>query len=760
MYTELYLIKGMNCAACSRQVERKLSKVEGVDSAIVNLATEKLHIVYDQNLVNQALIIENIEKIGFTATLWNNDVAHEDELNKNKEKEHRQKIQLILAIIFSFPLFYIAMAPMDFVVKYLPLPFPEFINPNIFPMRYAFAQLFLVIPVMIIGKNFYTGGFRAIYHKGPNMDSLIAVGTSAAFIYSAYSLTQIVQDDMHFVHQLYFESVAIIITLILLGKYFEALARKRTGDAIRSLMDLSPKMALKVEASTDYKEEKLIPLDFVKIDDALRVKPGERIPADGIVLIGESYVDESMLTGESKPLMKTAGSAVIGGTLNKNGSFVMQAKKLGKDSTLAQIIRLVEDAQAERPAIARLADTVSGVFVQIVFVIATITALAWFFNGANPSFILQVFTAVLLIACPCALGLATPTALMVGIGKGAELGVLIKGAGALEVASTANTVVFDKTGTITEGNFKVHECIIYNNAYQLAQIKEIAAALESKSEHPLAQAIMHDYQESANKTLPDLVENLTDFEAKAGLGISATINDKKYRIGNRKYIEENIPFTDEMIEDASEKSLQGKSLIFLADENSCIALFTVADTIKHDTQSTIQALLNMGIEPIMLTGDNNLVATSVAKQVGITKVIADVLPEDKSKAIKELQEQGKKVIMVGDGVNDAPALALADVGIAVHSGTDVAIDSADMVLMKSDMKLVLTALALSKATLNNIKQNLFWAFCYNALCIPAAAGVLYLFGGPLFNPAFAAFAMTFSSISVVLNALRLKRFKV
>ncbi len=752
MFTQLYAITGMNCAACARQIERKLSKVEGVSQALVNLATEKLHVEYDQNLVNEELIVTTIDKIGFSAKIWNADEAHE---NINDDKEEKQRIKMMLAMLFSLPLFYIAMAPMDFVVKYLPLPFPEFINPNIFPLRYAFLQLFLVLPVMYIGKHFYTGGFKAIYHKAPNMDSLIAVGTSAAFIYSCYSLTKIVEGNMHFVHQLYFESVAIIIALILLGKYFEALARKRTGDAIRSLMDLAPKMALKVE---EDKSEKLIPVDFVKVGDNLIVKPGERIPLDGFVVSGESYVDESMITGESKPISKVKASSVIGGTLNKQGSFVMQTTKIGKDSTLSQIIRLVEDAQAQRPQIARLADTVSGIFVQVVFAIALLVALLWFVNGAEASFILQVFTAVLLIACPCALGLATPTALMVGIGKGAELGVLIKGAGALEVASSADTIVFDKTGTITEGNFKVQEAFLYSSDYTALEALEVAAALESKSEHPLALALLDAYDDSKTKTNP-LIEKMADFEAIAGLGVKAKIDSKEYRLGNRKFIEEIMPLAKELDKDVQDESIQGNSLLILADKNSCIALFTVADTLKKEAKDTISALKTLGLTPIMLTGDNQLVAKHIAGQVGIDTVIADVLPEHKSEAIANLQKDGKKVIMVGDGINDAPALALADVGIAVHSGTDVAMESADMVLMKHDIKLVLTALGLSRATLNNIKQNLFWAFCYNALCIPAAAGILYLFGGPLFNPAFAAFAMTFSSVSVVLNALRLKRFK-
>ncbi len=757
MYTELYAITGMNCAACARQIERKLSKLEGIDSALVNLATEKLRVEYNQEKVNESIIIEAVTKIGFSAKKWNPDEENvEQNEQKKAEKESAQKIKVYLSIFFALPLFYIAMAPMDFVLKYIAFPFPDFIDPALYPLRYAFAQVILVLPVMWIGKNFYTGGFKAIYHKAPNMDSLIAVGTSAAFIYSFYSLIMLIQGDMHFLHQLYFESVSVIITLILVGKYFEALARKRTGDAIRSLMDLSPKMALKVDNDNI---EKIIPLEFVKIDDYLRVKPGERIPADGIVVSGESHVDESMLTGESKPIFKDTGKHLIGGTLNTNGSFIMQAKKLGKDSTLSQIIRLVEEAQAKRPEIAKLADTVSGIFVQAVFALALLTGLAWFFMGANASFILQVFTAVLLIACPCALGLATPTALMVGIGKGAELGVLIKGATALEVASTADTIVFDKTGTITEGNFKVQECYTSTDDYSKETVLEIAAALESKSEHPIAHAILSAYEESKVNSESELASKIEDFKAVSGLGIEAKIDNTLYSIGNKRFIEEKSSINKNLLQFAEKESEQGRSLVFLAKDEVCIALISVADTLQANAKSTVDALESMNISVIMLTGDNAKVANSIAKQAGINKVISDVLPHEKAEAIRKLQEEGKKVIMVGDGVNDAPALALANVGIAIGGGTDVAIESADMVLMQHDIKLVLTALSLSKATLSNIKQNLFWAFCYNILCIPAAAGILYLFGGPLLNPAFAAFAMTFSSFSVVLNALRLKRFK-
>lgn len=757
MYTEIYAITGMSCAACARRIEIRLAKLEGVEAATVNLATDKLHISYDPKKLTKERIKEIIEKLGFSAKKWQMEEKVSIDAEEANKKEEARKRTLILAIILTLPLFYIAMAPMGFITKYVKLPFPAFLDPDVNPLIYTCVQLCLTLPIMYIGRKFYTGGFKAIYHRSPNMDSLIAVGTSAAFLYSLYALTQVFAGNLEYIHQLYFESVGMIITLILLGKNFEALARKRTGDAIRALMNLSPKMALKVDADG---KEYLIPLEEVQEDDSLLVKPGERVPADGILLSGESYIDESMLTGESKPLHKLKDALVIGGTLNKNGSFIMQAKKLGKDSTLAQIITFIEEAQAERPAIAKLADVVSGIFVQVVFLIAITASAIWFFFGAETSFVLQIFTAILLIACPCALGLATPTALMVGIGRGAELGILIKGATALEVADKADTIVFDKTGTLTEGRFKVQNFFTTQEKYSQAQVLEITAALEKHSEHPLAEAILTSYAEDFHAQENPLDKKVQDFKASSGLGIEGTIDGVSYYVGNQRYIEQYHTVSTELLQSAHIESSQGRSLIFIADKSQLLGLFSVADTLQASAKEAIKKLHDLKIHTVLLTGDTKEVALSIAKDVNIDTVIADALPEDKLKTIKELHEQGKRVVMVGDGINDAPALALADVGIAVHNGTDVAIDSADMVLMRHDLNLVTKALSLSKATIRNIKQNLFWAFCYNILCIPAAAGVLYLFGGPLLNPAFAAFAMTFSSVSVVLNALRLKSVRI
>ncbi len=752
MFSEIYTITGMNCAACARQVEIRLNKLEGVEKATVNLATEKLHIEYDVKKVDRDLIANTITKIGFSSKLWD----PETELIKiDISKEEILKKRLKFAALFAIPLFYIAMAPMDFVTNILPLPFPEFLHPNNAPIQYALLQLALTLPIMRVGKPFYVGGFKAIYHRAPNMDSLIAVGTSAAFIYSLYALFMLFTGDMHFLHQLYFESVGIIITLILLGKYLESVARKRTSDAIRALMNLNPAMALKV---FEDGHEELIPIEKVEKLDILKVKPGERIPADGVVVVGSSYVDESMLTGESKPILKEIDAKVIGASLNKNGSFNMRVEKVGKEATLAQIVKLVEDAQSQRPKVAHLADVVSGIFVQVVFALAVIASIAWALAGASSSFVLTIFTAILVIACPCALGLATPTALMVGLGKGAELGILIRNASALENGASVDTVVLDKTGTITEGHFKVQEIYFAQNSQENALA--IAAALESKSEHPLAEAILLSYIEKNNAEENPYTAKLENFLAHSGAGVEGKIENVQYFLGTEKFIRNNCQnIDDNLIEKTNTEAKKGYSIMFLANNEHCIASFLLADNLQESSLQAIKKLQDMGLEVIMLTGDNALVAETIAQKVGIKDYYAELLPNNKVEAIKDLQNKGKKVAMVGDGINDAPALAIANIGMAVHSGTDVAIESADMVFMRKDLSSIATGIKLSRATLNTIKQNLFWAFCYNTLCLPSAAGLLYIFGGPLLNPAFAALAMAFSSVSVVLNALRLKGFR-
>ncbi len=746
MRTEIYAITGMNCAACARLIEIRLGKVAGVESATVNLATEKLHISYDPAQVTPQRIEETVAKAGFSAAPWVPEQAGHTE-EETVQEDSKARLKVILAAVFAIPLFYIAMAPMGFVQDVIALPFPAFLSPKDFPLRYALTELLLTLPVMAVGYKFYVSGFKAIYHRGPNMDSLIAVGTGAAFLYSLYSTYWVWQGQAHFAHELYYESVGIIITLILLGKYLESRARRHTSDAIRALMDLTPKMALRVENGMDVP----VPLDQVRKGDVLRVRPGDRVPVDGNVISGESYVDESMLTGESKPLSKAPGDPVTGGTLNKNGSFTMEAVRLGAESTLAQIIRLVEEAQGERPPVARLADKVSGIFVQAVFVIAILASAIWFFAGASPGFILSIFTAVLVIACPCALGLATPTALMVGMGRGAELGILIKGGTALEEAASINTVVFDKTGTITEGRPRVVSITPATESTDTTEILRIAAALESQSEHPLSEAVRLSYIEHTDNAP---VPPVQDFKAIPGHGVQGIVDGTLYYLGNARLVTPHAPIPDSL----SSPEQSANSLMYLATEGKTLGLLAIADTLRQSAPEAIATLHAMGIRTVMLTGDNALVARHIADQAAIDQVISDVLPDGKVDAIKQLQAQNRKVLMVGDGINDAPALAQANVGIAVHSGTDVAMASADMVLMRHDLAAVPTALGLSRATLRNIKQNLFWAFCYNTLGIPAAAGLLYAFGGPLLNPAIAALAMALSSVSVVTNALRLRSF--
>ena len=584
------------------------------------------------------------------------------------------------------------------------------------------------------------------------MDSLVAIGTLAAFLYSLYTTLQIANGQiqgMHH-HQLYYESAGIIIALILLGKYLESKSKGKTSEAIKKLMGLQPKTAIVL---VDGKEVET-PIEEVEIGDILLVKPGTKIPVDGVVIEGYTSVDESMLTGESIPVEKNVGSKVTGASINKNGVIKFKAEKIGGDTALAQIIKLVEDAQGTKAPIAKLADTVSGYFVPIVIAIAVVASLLWFLiGGKDIVFVLTIFISVLVIACPCALGLATPTAILVGTGKGAENGILIKGGEALESAHKVNTVIFDKTGTITEGKPKVTDIVLNNNVKEEYLIK-IASSAEKGSEHPLGEAIVK-YGEEKNIKF----EKVDNFKAIPGAGIQVTINDESILLGNRKLMNDNNIKLGDLEEKSNILASQGKTPMYIAVDGNLSGIIAVADVVKESSKKAIEILHDMGIKVAMVTGDNAKTANAIANQVGIDMVLAEVLPEDKSKEVEKLQNQGKFVAMVGDGINDAPALAKADIGIAIGSGTDVAIESADIVLMKSDLIDVPTAIKLSHETIKNIKQNLFWAFGYNTIGIPVAAGILYVFGGPLLNPMIAAAAMSLSSVSVVSNALRLKNFK-
>ncbi len=744
-------IDGMTCAACAKAVERVVKKLDGVENISVNIATDKANIDYNPSKVKLSQIKAAIEKAGYKPIEEVRDKVDVDEDKLRKEKEMKSLfVKFIVAIVFAVPLFYIAMGPM--IIKPIgPWPLPEIINPMTNTLNYALIQLILVIPVMIAGYKFYINGFKALFSLSPNMDSLVAIGTLAAFLYSLYTTIQIANGQiqgMHH-HQLYYESAGIIIALILLGKYLESKSKGKTSEAIKKLMGLQPKTAIVL---VDGKEVET-PIEEVGIGDIILVKPGTKIPVDGVVIEGYTSVDESMLTGESIPVEKNVGGKVTGASINKNGVIKFKAEKIGGDTALAQIIKLVEDAQGTKAPIAKLADTVSGYFVPIVIAIAVVASLLWFLvGGKDIVFVLTIFISVLVIACPCALGLATPTAIMVGTGKGAENGILIKGGEALESAHKVNTVIFDKTGTITEGKPKVTD-IVLNNVEEEYLIK-IASSAEKGSEHPLGEAIVR-YGEEENIKL----EKVDDFKAIPGAGIQVIINKENILLGNKKLMNDNNILLEDLEEKSNELASQGKTPMYIAVDGKLAGIIAVADVVKESSKKAIEILHDMGIKVAMVTGDNVKTANAIASQVGIDMVLAEVLPEDKSKEVEKLQNQGNFVAMVGDGINDAPALAKANIGIAIGSGTDVAIESADIVLMKSDLMDVPTAIKLSHETIKNIKQNLFWAFGYNTIGIPVAAGLLYIFGGPLLNPMIAAAAMSLSSVSVVSNALRLKNFK-
>ena len=742
-------IGGMTCASCVKAVERAVKKLDGVESVQVNLATEKATISYEVGKVKMYEIKNAIEKAGFKVLeIEKKQSVDEDKLRKEKEMK-TLLTKFIVSAIFAIPLFYIAMGHM--IPKPIgPLPLPKIINPDINPLNFALTQLFLTIPIVIAGNKFFSKGVKSMIAKAPTMDSLITIGSSAALIYSLYSLYLITQGDTMAVHHMYFESAGVIITLVLLGKYFESRAKGKTGEAIKKLMGLSPKTAIIVK---DDKEIE-IPIEEVEVGDIIIVKPGSKIPVDGTVIEGHTSVDESMLTGESIPVEKNIGSSVVGASINKNGTIKFKAEKVGSDTAISQIIKLVEDAQGSKAPIAKLADIIAGYFVPVVVVIAIVAGLAWFISGKDVVFSLTVFIAVLVIACPCALGLATPTAIMVGTGKGAENGILIKGGEALETTHKINTIVFDKTGTITEGKPVVTDIITANNITE-DELLKIAASAEKSSEHPLGEAIVRKCEE---KNLE--FYKVDKFMAIPGHGIEVIIENKDVLLGNIKLMKDKSIDIENLDIESDKLACEGKTPMYIAVNNKIAGIIAVADILKENSAKAIKKLHEMGIEVAMITGDNKKTAQAIASQVGIDRVLAEVLPQDKSSEVKKLQEEGKFVAMVGDGINDAPALAQADIGIAIGSGTDVAMESADIVLMRSDLLDVPIAIRLSKSTMTNIKENLFWAFGYNVIGIPIAAGVLYLFGGPLLNPVIAALAMAFSSTSVLLNALRLKRFKV
>lgn len=741
-----YKLSGMTCASCAMTVEMAVKDLETVEDVSVNLATERLSLVPKEGFDSQQ-VLDAVAEAGYQAEEKGKDRPSDvnEEAAMKAQELRRKKQELLILLVTALPLLYISMGSM------VGLPLPSFLDHMAYPLVFVLSQLLLTLPAVWIGRGFYQRGFRNLIKRHPNMDSLIAVGTSAAFFYSLYSVGQVFLGYHAFVHQLYFESVAVIIALVLLGKYLESSAKGRTSQAIQSLLELVPSQATVIR----YGEAVTIDTEDIRVGDIIRIKPGERMPVDGLVTEGQTFVDESMMTGESVPIEKKVGDTITSATINQNGSIDYQATRVGSDTTLAQIVRLVEEAQGSKAPIAALADKISLYFVPIVLSLATLSALDWYFlAGESLSFSLSIFIAVLVIACPCALGLATPTAIMVGTGKGAENGILIKSGQALEAAYQLDTIVLDKTGTITVGKPSLTDLLSLGDLNRSDLLRLIASA-EQHSEHPLAQAILAAAEEEGLDLLP-----VSHFEAIVGRGLVAQVEGKRLLVGNESLMKEKNIDSSDFQEQLLELSQEGKTAMFVAVDGQLAGILAVADEMKSSSLSAVQELQSMGLEVIMLTGDREETATAIAQKAGIQKVIAGVLPDGKAAAIKNLQEAGKKLAMVGDGINDAPALVQADVGIAIGSGADVAIESADVVLMHSDLQDVVKAIKLSQATIRNIKENLFWAFAYNTLGIPIAMGLLHIFGGPLLNPMLAGLAMSLSSVSVVANALRLGRFKM
>ena len=744
MKKETYNVTGMSCAACSASIEKTLNKIDGI-KASVNLATEKVNVEFDENKYDFEKIKEVVESIGYNINqdkIINKEELYEEAISKLQNK-------LLISAIFAVPLLYVAMGHM------MNLWLPTIINPHHGnDLNFAFTQIILTVPILWAGRNFFVKGYKNLIHKVPSMDSLIAIGVTAAVAYGLFATYKIFQGYKEFTMDLYFESAGVIITLILLGKLLEAKTKGQTSSAIKKLIGLQPKTATIIDINGN---ERNIAIDMLKIGDKIIVKPGEKIPVDGTVTQGFTSIDEAMLTGESIPVEKTIGSKVFGGSINKNGAIEFKATQVGENTILSQIIKIVEEAQGSKAPISRMADIISGYFVPIVIVIAAATGIAWYISGSGLITSLTFFISVLVIACPCALGLATPTAIMVGTGKGAENGILIKSGEALELAHKIDTIVFDKTGTITKGEPVVTDFISYNSlgSTDKNELLRLISSAEKKSEHPLSDAIVK-YAKDEKVLFSD---NVT-FQSMPGYGIRATVDGIQMFIGNQKLMNSKDVDITIALKKYEKLSNEGKTVVFIAISNKLSGVIAVSDTLKETSKTGINQLHKMGIKVIMLTGDNEKTANYIAKQIDIDEVIAEILPFQKAGVIKKLQETGKFVAMVGDGINDSPALAKANVGIAMGNGTDIAIESADIILMKNDIRAVAKAIELSRATIRNIKQNLFWAFIYNVIGIPFAAGIFYaLFNGPKLNPMLAAFAMSFSSVSVLLNSLRLKLFK-
>ena len=743
-------VKGMHCAACSSRIENVVGGMDGVEKVAVNLAAETMELHWDEGEHSFEEIAERVSGMGFGLESIS---AQQDLFEKNRAETVARlalmKKKLIWSMLLAIPLLIISMGEM------MGLPLPRTINPHSHPANFALIQFVLVVAIMYLGRNFYINGIPALLRKMPNMDSLIAVGTGAAFIYSTWNMIEIFLGvDVHMkAMDLYFESAGVLIALVSLGKYMETRSKSHTSDAISKLMQLTPETATLLVGEDQVQKD--ISTEEIKTDDVLLIRPGDRIPVDGIILKGNSVVDESMLTGESLPVSKKEDDIVIGGTLNSSGVLHVQAQQVGQDTMLSRIVRMVQDAQGSKAPIASMADRISLYFVPVVMCIAVLTGLAWYYiGGADFSTALRFFIAVMVIACPCAMGLATPTSIMVGTGRGAQLGVLVKSGEALEMAEKTEAVVFDKTGTLTHGKPKLTDIKAIDLEAESDEFLFLAASCEQNSEHPLAKALVT----AATEKNIDLVQP-DSFEAVQGKGIEGQLDGKSILLGNKQLLEDNGINVSTMDTTVTELSAQGKTVLFFAVNGKFAAIFAVADTLKDEVPKAVIRMKEMGLRLIMLTGDQETTAHAIAKQAGLDEVIAGVLPDKKSDVIKDLQKEGLKVAMVGDGINDAPALARADVGIAMGTGIDIAIESGDIVIMKGNLDGVITALSLSRAVMRNIRQNLFWAFAYNIIGIPVAAGVLTLFGGPALNPMIAGGAMALSSVSVVSNALRLRFFK-
>lgn len=748
-------ITGMTCSSCSANVEKAVRKLPGVESVNVNLLSNSMTVDYDEANMDGSKIISAVIDAGYNASVFirgaSTDRQKEKAVNPVEEEIKEMKNRTIISFAFLIPLMYVSMGHM------LNLPHPSWLMGPENAISFAFIQLLLTLPVIYVNRKYYQVGFKTLFHGSPNMDSLIAMGSAAALVYGIFAIFRIGYGLGHndldlvskYLKDLYFESAAMILALITFGKLLETRAKGRTSEAISKLMDLAPKVATVIR---DGKEIE-IPVEDVIKDDIIVVRPGQSIPVDGVIIEGSSAIDQSALTGESIPVEKNVGDKVIAATINKTGSFKFKAEKVGDDTTLAQIIQLVEDASSSKAPIAKMADKISGIFVPVVISISVIATVVWLLLGQPFEFALSIGIAILVISCPCALGLATPVAIMVGTGKGASNGILIKSAEALETLHTINTVVLDKTGTITEGKPVVTDIITAKGVKEY-NLLEIAASMEKLSEHPLAEAIVERAKEDGTS-----LKDVTEFDAISGRGIVGKIDGKQYIAGNLALMNDRKISVGSFQDSSDAFAMEGKTPLYFADDKNLLGIIAVADVVKPTSRDAIEQFKAMGIDVVMLTGDNKKTAEAIRRQLHIDRVVAEVLPQDKEKEVRAIQESGKKVAMVGDGINDAPALARADVGIAIGAGTDVAIESADIVLMKSDLLDAVTAVQLSKATIKNIKENLFWAFFYNSLGIPLAAGVFFTTFGWKLNPMFGAAAMSMSSVFVVSNALRLKLFK-